>query len=223
MMPLLRLVFIAFGLWIAWRLIRSARSTQGSGATGSSPLVRAMTLGLGIWVTYRILLNVRALALPDMLIVGAIALTIGWLLRRPKVTPDPDSPPPTSDERIGSARIRIEGMIAQCSGRLEQLQTIAENQRGHVSSESDSDSQEVAQLNLDRTMEQVAEWTGHLASLQRLKTRFDATAPNLSSPVWEKVVGLIAQLEDLPGSIAEIQRISEQLDPSGSDVDPARE
>ena len=185
-----------------------------------------MYLGLGIWIATRVLQNIQTLAFMQIVIIGTVVLVVAWFLRsrRAASDPEPEGPPaPSTDERIASARIRIEGMEAQCTGRLEQLQGIAETQRADLRSNEDADAKEITQLNLDRTESQIAEWSSHGKNLARLSAAFLEGIKDPSNPRLEKVLGPLADLEDLPGSTAEIQRISEQLDPTGSDMDPPRE
>ena len=180
-----------------------------------------MYLGLGVWVASRVLLNLQGLPVLQITLVGLVAmLGIWWFRRRDGEDLKEETPGPGRDERIASARIRLEGMEAQCAGRLEQLEAIAHSQRAELKTSADAEAKELIQLNLDRTEEQIAQWSHHVASLKRLKTTFLEGVDGPSNPRLEKVLGPLADLEDLPGSAAEIQRISEQLDPTGSDADP---
>ncbi len=224
MSTLFRLLFTAWGVWIAWRLIRRSMPTPGPDGSRSFSVGKILSLAFGLWIGYRVLLSMHALPLGNLALVLCIALGAIVFFRRKQEEEDPQAEPPlTRDERITSARIRLEGMTEQSSGRLQQLEHIAQIQQKTLSNAKGEDALDLARINLERTRAQITEWIAYQTGLKALHERFDSASKNPSSTVFERAVGGIAGLGDLPDSLPAIRRISEMLDPSGSDLGPGRE
>ena len=224
MSTLLRLLFTAWGIWIAWRLIRHSMPVPGPDGSRSFSVGKTLSLAFGLWIGYRVLLSMHALPLGNLALVLFIAIgAIAFFRRKPKEEDPQGEPPLTRDERITSARIRLEGMTEQSSGRLQQLEHIALAQEEALSHAKGEEALDLARINLDRTRAQITEWRTNQAGLKALHDRFETASKLPSSPLFERAVGPIAGLGDLPDSLPEIRRISKILDPSGSDLDPGRE